>query len=204
MKFRQITLAAFAAGFLCPGALCRAQQSRPEELAPGKILVTPREAPDPLFARSVIVLAHYDRNGALGLMIQYRSKLTLQRALAGIKGAKKRDDPLYVGGPVELESVMALLRSKAPPDGAERVAGDLYLISSRQGIENALSKGRAASDLRVFVGYTGWGAGQLPREVQLGGWNILSYNEKYVFDDHPETLWERLIEKTGLSIATLR
>ncbi len=46
-----------------------AQSKRPEDLAVGKILVTPHEAPDPLFAESVIVLVQYSDTGALGLMI---------------------------------------------------------------------------------------------------------------------------------------
>jgi len=171
---------------------------RSEDLAQGKILIMQREAPDPLFAHSVIVLAHYDRTGALGLMIHYRSDLTIQRALAGIKGAEKRTDPLFVGGPVELQGVLALLRSSSPPADAGHVAGNLYLLSSKQGIAAALSAGRKASELRIFLGYAGWGPGQLEREVRLNGWFIFDYDEGLVFDEHPETLWKRLIERTEL------
>jgi putative transcriptional regulator len=186
------------AAVLLLSTLCPAQSVRPEDLAPGKILIMQRDAPDPLFAHSVIVLAHYDRTGALGLMIHYRSPLTIQQVLSGIKGAEKRADPMFVGGPVELKVVMALLRANSPPEDASHVAGNLYLLSSKQSIGAALSAGRKTADFRIYLGYAGWGPGQLEREVRLNGWYIFDYDEGLVFDEHPETLWKRLIEKTGL------
>lgn len=198
MEARQLMVVALIAGVLLPAALCPAQSARPEDLAPGKILIMQRDAPDPLFAHSVIVLARYDKTGALGLMIHYRSSLTIREVLPGIKGAEKRVDTLFVGGPVELKVVMGLLRSPSPPDDASHVAGNLYLLSSKQSIGAALSTGRKASDFHVFLGYAGWGPGQLEREVRLNGWYIFDYDESLVFDEHPETLWKRLIGKSEL------
>jgi putative transcriptional regulator len=194
----QVTLAVLAAGFLTPAPPCSAQSIRPEDLAQGKIVIMKRDAPDPLFAHSVIVLARYGKTGALGLMLHYRSDLTIRQALQGIKGAEKRNDPLFVGGPVELQTVTALLRSNSGPPGATLVAGKLYLVASKQGIETALSQPRKTSDLRIFIGYAGWGPGQLEREMGLGAWYIFNYDESLVFDERPETLWDRLIATTGL------
>lgn len=198
MDMRRAKVVVWTAGFLISATLCRAQSARPEDLAQGKILIMQRDAPDPLFAHSVIVLAHYDKAGALGLMIHYRSKLTIQEALAGLKGAAKHSDPLFVGGPVDIEGVLALLRADSPPADASLVTGKLYLVASKQGIGKALSAGQRTSKLRIYLGYTGWGPGQLEREVRLGGWYIFDYDENLVFDEHPETLWERLIGKTEL------
>ncbi len=198
MEIRHVSRIALLAGVLLPAAICPAQSARPEDLASGKILIMQRDAPDPLFAHSVIVLARYDKTGALGLMIHYRSSLTIREVLPGIKGAEKRVDTLFVGGPVELKVVMALLRSHSPPDDASHVAGNLYLLSSKQSIGAALSAERKASDFHIFLGYAGWGPGQLEREVRLNGWYIFDYDEGLVFDEHPETLWKRLIEKSEL------
>jgi putative transcriptional regulator len=197
MDVRRVTLTALTAGFLF-AARAPAQSIRPEDLAQGRILIMQRDTPDPIFTHSVIVLANYDKDGALGLMIHYRSNLTIQRVLAGIKGAEKRTDELFVGGPVEMAGVLALLRSDSPPEGANHVAGHLYFMSSKQNIETALSEGRKESALHIYMGYVGWGPGQLGREVRLGGWYIFNYDESLVFDEHPETLWKRLIEKAEL------
>jgi putative transcriptional regulator len=187
--------------FLTSPAPCTAQSMRPEDLAQGKIIVTPRDSPDPHFANSVIVLANYGPSGALGLMIHYKSDLTIQKALTGLKGAEKRTDMVFVGGPVEIPMVLALLRSKSTPEGASHVTGNLYLMTAKQSITTALVGGRPASDLRIFIGYSGWGPGQLEREVRRSGWFIFDYDESIVFDDHPDTLWDRLILKTERRIA---
>jgi putative AlgH/UPF0301 family transcriptional regulator len=87
MDVRRVTLFALTAASLFAAPVCSAQSVRPEDLSQGSILIMQRDAPDPLFAHSVIVLAHYDKTGALGLMLHYRSNLTIQRVLAGIEGA---------------------------------------------------------------------------------------------------------------------
>lgn len=198
MAFRLVTVITLLA------ALCPAQSINPADLAQGKIIVMHRDAPDPLFARSVIVLARFDQTGALGLMIHYRSDLTIQRALAGIKGAENRTDRIFVGGPVELPGVLALFRSKSPPKDSKNVTGNLYMLSSKTGIGAALSEGSKPSELRIFVGYAGWGPGQLAREVRQKGWYIFDYDEGLVFDEHPESLWKRLIDKTDLQKVLFR
>jgi putative transcriptional regulator len=194
-------MVALTAGFLLGASPGAAQSMRPEDLAQGKIIITPRDSPDPHFSNSVIVLAHYDQRGALGLMLHYKSDLTIQKALKGVSGAEKRSDPVYVGGPVDLPVVFALLRAKSAPTGVSRVTDDLYLVTSKPGIAAALTDGRPASDLRVFIGYSGWGPGQLEREVRRSGWYIFNYDESIVFDEHPDTLWNRLIEKTERRLA---
>ena len=100
--------------------------------------------------------------------------------------------------------MLALLRSNSPPEDASHVVGNLYLLSSKESIGAALSEGRKSSEFRIFLGYAGWGAGQLEREVRLNGWYIFDYSESLVFDEHPETLWKRLIEKTELQKVLFR
>ena len=203
MEVGPLTLAALTAGLLLASGNCYAQSTRVEDLAQGKIIITPRDAPDPHFSNSVIVLARYGRTGALGLMLHYKSDLTVQQALKGFKGAEKRTDPVFVGGPVELPAILALLRSKSPAASGDHVTGDLYLLVSRPGIEVALTDGGAASDLRLYIGYSGWGPGQLESEVRRHGWFIFDYDEDTVFDKHPDTIWNRLIAKTERRLALL-
>ena len=202
MKLRGGAIAGLAALLLAP-ALCRAQSQSPEDLAQGKILVAPRDSPDPHFAKSVILLARYSHTGALGLMLQYKSDLTLKK-VPELKSAGKRSNPVFIGGPVELPSALMLERSETEPPGAAlAVTGNLYLLAADTAILSALHD-KPASDLRIFIGYAGWGPGQLESEARRRGWYIFKYDESLVFDPHPETLWDRLIEKTGRSIARLR
>jgi putative transcriptional regulator len=131
--------------------------------APGEILVATDKSHDPDLARSVIVLVHCDRDGAIGLIVNHPN------------------GKAFDGGPVAL-GVRTLVRSKIALDHAEHVAGDLYLFDSMVERPGA----------RVFAGYTGWSARQLKDEISRGLWKVLPADSSVVFDPSPATLWRRL------------
>ncbi len=191
-----VSLTRWASLLICACSLA-AQSKKPEDLAVGKILVTPHDAPDPLFAESVIVLVRYNETGALGLMVNKRSTVPVSRALRGVTGAAKHSDPVFVGGPVELDTIFALARAPVRPEGAAEVFGNIHFISSRAALEKALSGATNPSGLRIYAGYCGWGPHQLENEMRLGGWYIFDRNEDLTFDADPATLWPRLEKKTG-------
>lgn len=185
----------------CAGCLA-AQSKKSADLAQGKILVTPREAPDPVFAQSVILLVRYNENEAVGLMLNHRSTVSISRVLHETQAAAKHPEPIFVGGPVELDSVMAIARAAKPPEGSAPVLGNLYAIMSKAPLEKALAD-RDANSLHVFLGYCGWGPHQLENEVRLGGWYVFDGGENLAFDSAPSTLWMRMIDKTELQVVRL-
>jgi putative transcriptional regulator len=184
------------AAVLCLPGILASQSQRVTDLGVGKLLVAPRNAPDPSFAESVVLLAQFDKNGALGLMINRRTRVPLSRVLEQFKAANNRSDPVYLGGPVELEVVMALLRSSTAPDKAPPVMPGIYLVSTRPVLEKALTAGTAPGAFHVYLGYCGWGSGQLENEIKLGGWYIFSGDADLIFDSDPSSLWSRLIDRT--------
>ena len=203
LSFRLLPSRFLLAAILLTSPVLSAQSRDPRDLAVGKLLVVPREAPDPRFAESVILLVHYDRSSSLGLMINHRSTVSIARALHELKQASKHPDPIFVGGPVETTGVMSLLRSRPAPRDATRVLRNTYLLTSKQGLERALKASNSADNLRVYVGYCGWTGGQLEREVRLGAWFIFEGKEDLVFDPKPDGLWPRLIGLTELEVAGL-
>jgi putative transcriptional regulator len=189
-RLTQLSVLLFAgAGYLT------AQSKRPEDLAVGKILVTPRNSPDPLFAESVILLVHYGEGGALGLMVNRRTTVPISRALREFPGASARTDPVFVGGPVELDTVFALARAPHSPEGAAGVLGDVYFITARGALEKALGGTTSPTGLRVYLGYCGWGPRQLNNEMRRGGWYIFDRSEDLAFDAEPSKLWTKLVAK---------
>lgn len=187
---------------LCGCSLLPAQSMRVEDLGIGKLLVTPRDARDPAFAQSVILLVRYDRNGTLGLMLNRRTKVPVSEALRDLKAAGKRSDLVYMGGPVDLENVLALLQAGVMPEGTAHVVGKVYLVSARTSLEKALRSGPDES--RVYLGYCGWGPGQLENEVRHGFWYVFPGSADAVFDSKPGSLWSRLIGRLGQNIANGR
>jgi putative transcriptional regulator len=185
-----------------PAAVFLPIQSRnPKDLGPGKVLVASRELGDPNFAKTVILLVHYDTEGVIGLMINRRTALPISRVFADLKTAKDISDPVYLGGPVETPTVLALLRSKDKLEGAEHVFGGVYWISTKSALEKTISSRPDPGVFHVYLGYAGWTTDQLRTEVRVGGWFIFPADNQAVFNANPDSLWHEMIKKTELEMA---
>ncbi|HEV2688362.1 MAG TPA: YqgE/AlgH family protein [Bryobacteraceae bacterium] len=172
------------------------------DLAAGQFLVASRELGDPNFAETVVLLVRYDeQEGAMGLIVNRRSDLPLSRVFENMKEAKDNSDPIYVGGPVESGGVLALLKSASKPEDAQKVFADVYLISSKALLAKALAAKTEAVAFHAFLGYAGWGPGQLEHEISLGAWHIMPAAAGEVFHSDPDSVWPRLIKRTETRIA---
>jgi putative transcriptional regulator len=172
------------------------------DLAAGMFLVASRELGDPNFAEAVVLLVRYDQqDGAMGLIVNRRSELPLSRVLSDMKEAKDNADMIYVGGPVEQGAVLALLKSANKPDDSQRVFADVYLISSKALLQKTLAAKTDSVAFHAFLGYAGWGPGQLEHEIDLGAWHIMPAAAGEVFHSDPDSVWPRLIKRTEMRIA---
>jgi len=134
-------------------------------------------------------------------VINRRTELTLARIFEDFKEAKSRTDCAYMGGPVEQTNVLALLRTSVEPDDAERIFSSVYLVTNKDLLRKTLAQKADASVFHVFLGYAGWGPGQLEHEVSLGAWHILRADAGTLFDANPDAVWPRLIRRTEMQIA---
>ena len=184
-----------------PAVVLPVQSRDPEDLALGRMLVASRELADPNFAKTVILLVHYDTEGVVGLMLNRRTDFPISRVLAQLEAAKGRSDPVYLGGPVETPTVFALLQSTDKLERAEHVFGGVYWISTKTALEKAISSRPDRGVFHVYLGYAGWSAAQLRNEVRRGGWFIFQADKQTVFNENPDSLWHQMIKKTELQMA---
>jgi putative transcriptional regulator len=133
-------------------------------------------------------------------MINRRTRASVSRVIRSLDAGKHGSDPIYIGGPVEMTAVFGLVKSRKKPDKGIPVLRDLYLLSSKAMLEKTLAAVSDSSDLRLYVGYCGWAAGQLEDEVRRGGWWIFDGNVALVFDPSPGSVWSRLIGRTERQI----
>jgi putative AlgH/UPF0301 family transcriptional regulator len=181
---------------------CALGFAQTDDLAVGKFLVASRDLGDPNFAKTVILLVHYTEDqGGVGLVVNRATDVPMSRVFQDFKEAKSRTDPVYVGGPVELNSVLALLRTASKPGNAARVFGDVYLISNKDQLRATMASTAESSVFHAYVGYAGWGAGQLEHEVDLGAWHIMPADAATVFHSDPDSVWPRLIRRTETQVA---
>jgi putative transcriptional regulator len=170
-------------------------------LGVGKLLVASRSLGDPNFAKTVILLVHSDDQGIVGLILNRRTELALSRVLEGLPGTKDRSDPVYLGGPVEVPAVSALLQSPTKVEGADHIFGGVYLINTKTILEQTLAARPAPQVFHVYLGYAGWTNDQLRNEVKLGAWFIFPADTEAVFNSDPGSLWPQMIRKTEQKIA---
>jgi len=186
---------------ILPNIFLPVQTRNVDKLTTGSLLVASRNLGDPHFAETVVLLVHYDAKEVVGLILNRRTDIPLSRALDGLKAAKGRSDPVYLGGPVGAPAVFALSRSATNIEGAEHVVAEVYLISAKDLFEQTISSRPDPKNFHVYVGYAGWTNEQLRMEVELGSWFIFPGDAASVFNSDPDSLWPTMIRKTELKLA---
>ena len=167
-----------------------------EELAKGKFLVASRHLQDPNFRETVVLLIEYGMDGAMGLVINRPSAVKLATVFPDIKELKQRKDTIYVGGPVEVNKMLLLIRSPQMPEDATAVTPGVYISSSWKVLEDLMKK-KATKDehFRLYAGYAGWAPSQLDFERTRGDWYVLKADAETVFSQNPSELWPELIRR---------
>ncbi len=176
-------------------------QTESEHLAAGTILVASEKLSDPNFAQTVILITRRESDGGImGLVLNRPLNITLAKAFPQLHAGT---DPVYEGGPVSPDAVLALLKSADKPETAELITADIYSVIRKNLLEKSIADHLGSSKFRVYLGYAGWGPGQLENELRLGAWTII-HSPKYVFDAKPESLWDRLNRDLHTNLALLR
>jgi putative transcriptional regulator len=172
---RLVSLAAFLilAGLLLghQQLLLSEQSSKPSL---GKFLVATQKLGDPRFSERVVLIIHFDETGTVGLTINHPTKVALGSAFPDRKMIKRKNDLVYIGGPVDLKQVFWLIHLNATPQDQRQVPdlakvfGDVYIGSGDQSLETMLQDVKPYEELRVYIGYAGWAPGQLEFEINTG------------------------------------
>lgn len=170
----------------------------------GSFLIATPMMPDPRFARQVVLIcAHNEAEGAMGVVINNPSRHGLAEILdgAGIPVAHDCLPLVYYGGPVEPESAFILFSSdydrghylEVTP--AMRISRDVELLHD-------IAAGRGPERYLFLVGYSGWAPGQLEHELTMSGWLVLPASDEVVFSTPDEMKWEKAAARHGIDIHT--
>ena len=162
------------------------------KLGKGKFLVASRSLQDPNFARTVVLLVEYDADGAVGVIVNRPTSVPLGDALPEVESVQRPRDVIYLGGPVALDRMLILLRTRDQPPQSLRVFDRVFASSSVAALRASLTRGDA---VRAFAGYAGWGPKQLDQEVARGDWLVGPAESDAVFADAPGAIWDELIER---------
>ena len=176
----------------------------PPEAAPALLLSMPQMA-DPNFARTVVLLCDYTDKGAFGLVVN--------RPMSDPAWTMVKTDPpidvdrelrLFVGGPVDPQRTWVLMSDAQGPDEEQREIVPGVLLSVSHELTLQLLQTPPSNGARIIVGYSGWGAGQLEKELAASSWLITDADPMLIFGVPPEEMWETAIRKLGTDPSALQ
>jgi putative transcriptional regulator len=166
----------------------------------GQLLVAGPGLFDPNFRRTVVLLGEHGEEGAMGLVLNRVSTVTVDDAVPPLAGLVGEEELVHVGGPVQPQAVVVLADFVEPQRAGALVLDTIGFLPGEVEDEAALGELRRA---RVFAGYAGWGPGQLEEELAEESWLVLPARSSDVFTDAPEALWADVLRRHGGGLAVL-
>lgn len=181
------------AGLLLPG--WAEAQPAPQALpANGLFLVAKPTLRDPNFAKTVVLVTQTEDASTVGVILNRPSALKLSQLLSEEFQTANYREPVYIGGPVMRQALVALFRAEqAPAAPAFHVLKDVYLTMHPDNIGKLLADPKAR--YRIYAGFSGWAPRQLESEFMRDGWHVLPADEATAFREGSEAMWEELLER---------
>jgi putative transcriptional regulator len=169
-----------------------------DESLAGQLLLASPTLQDPNFERAVVLIGVHSDEGAMGVVLNRPSAVTIGEAAPQLEEAVEGSEPVFVGGPVQPSSIVFLAEFLDPTPAGLLVLGRIGFPAADAELEQ-LSE--ATDRVRVFAGFAGWGEGQLEAEVGQGDWIAHTALAEDVFTDVPEQLWSDVLTRKGGSYA---
>mgnify|MGYP006084472433 FL=1 len=161
----------------------------------GRLLIAePAILNDSSFNRAIILITEHTDNNSVGFILNRPLEYTINDLLPDIDN----DFVIYQGGPVEQDNLYFV--HKVPeliPESIEIDKG-IFWGGNFETLKDLLNKGSLKkTDIRFFLGYSGWGKNQLDDELGLNSWFISENDIKNIFSQNEESLWKNKILQKG-------
>lgn len=165
------------------------------ELLSGKLLIADPFLRDPNFMRSVVFICEHKEEGSFGFVLNRRYEQLLGDLVVGLETSVF---PVYYGGPVQIDTIHFLhQRPDLIPDGSEVIDGIFWGGDFGKIIELLKEDRLTERDIRFFIGYSGWGEGQLDEEMKSKTWITGEGNRKLIFPVNIDNTWKDALKQLG-------
>ena len=164
-------------------------------ISQGQILVARPMLNDGGFKRTVILLAEHNEQGSLGFILNKPMHLTLKDVVPNLEDLKL---PVYYGGPVAQNQLFYIHTAGKKITGSIHIQNNYYWSGSFTEITEGLKNHTIqASQIRFFIGYAGWGEGQLKEETDEKAWGVLDSFTSELINKNPDDLWPEHVARLG-------
>jgi putative transcriptional regulator len=170
-----------------------ALQAAAQPRAPNAVLLVAKPGlTDPNFRETVVLATQAEDGSTVGVILNRPTKLRAADLLRGIPSDKHKL-PVYFGGPVMKQVVVALFRSESTPEAPVfPVLRGTYVSLHPAAVQAALERG---GDVALFAGFSGWAPGQLAGELQRDGWFVLPARAEALFRRDTSGMWNEMVER---------
>lgn len=170
-------------------------QSRAEPKK-GDLLISEPFLPDPNFERTVVLLCEHNEEGSFGFVLNRPSLLKYSDVIDGV------DDfnvSLFIGGPVQQDTLHFIHRAGEIIEDSMEICPGVFWGGNYEQVQSLIdTKQINPNDFKFFIGYSGWGDGQLEMEMKEKTWIVSDVaNAIQIFDMDPEKLWKLALNNMG-------
>jgi putative transcriptional regulator len=158
----------------------------------GRVLVAEPFLQDSYFKRSVVLLTEYNNDGTLGFVLNNPINFRVDEII--------RDFPVInslvtIGGPVRTDTVHYIHTLGHVIPDSEEVMEQVYWGGNLEAIKSGLKDGWIKEyQIRFFVGYSSWHAGQLEKEIEENSWLVTHIDRLDVMHGSDIQLWENILK----------
>lgn len=171
------------------------------KLKKGRLLLAEPFMDDPNFKRSVVLVTEYDENGALGFIVNKPLGLQINEVL---KDFPPFDDPVFMGGPVQTDSLFYIHSQGEFIEGSVPLGNNLFWSGNFDQLKALVTNNEIfPHEIKFFVGYSGWDYNQINEEIKSDSWLILENNFDGIERFNEDHLWQSTLQKTGHKHALL-
>ncbi len=156
-----------------------------EKSLSGQLLVATPLLIDPNFWRSVVLILQHDGEGSLGLVLNRPTMERVETHIPGWGRLAAQPGTVHVGGPVDPMVAIGLATGRA---------GEPTGVPGLTIVDLEVEPGEGTTAVRIYSGYSGWGAGQLETEIAEGSWYVVPASPDDPFD-RPEGQWSRVLRR---------
>ena len=169
----------------------------------GQLLIAKDSMRDPRFAKTVILMIQHDQHGAMGLVVNKPvGEGPLAKLMEGFgiqsEGAEGTVR-LYYGGPVD-RRIGFVIHSPEYRRPGTRTINSVASITTHPKVFRDIADEKGPKKKIFTMGYTGWGAGQLERELARDNWLVAPAKEALIFSQDVSSVWDWARVKAGLPL----
>lgn len=162
----------------------------------GKILISEPLLQDPYFKRSVVLMIdHNTEEGSVGVILNKPLDIPFNKI---VKNTPKLNTELYLGGPVEMGNVYFLHTLGTEITNSVKIAKGLYWGGNIEQVNDLIKmKVLNETNIRFFIGYSGWEPMQLDKELDNNNWAIVPAEAGDIWEKPHTNMWNRMVQKLG-------